>query len=37
MFLRDRKNSLVALPVMCWEYKYSMRVHVSLTIVLVGL
>ena len=37
VFLKGSKNSLVALSIMCWEYTDSMRVHVSLTIALVGL
>ena len=37
IFLGGSKISLVALPIMCWECIYSMKVHVSLTIALAGL
>ena len=37
VFLGDSKNSLATLSIMCLEYIYSMRVHVSFTIALVGL
>ena len=37
VFLGGSKNSFVALSIMCLECIYSMRVHVSLTIALVGL
>ena len=37
VFLEGSKNYLVALSIMCWECISSIRVHVSLTIALVGL
>ena len=37
VFLGGSKNSLTTLSIMCLEYIYSMRVHVSFTIALVGL
>ena len=36
-FLGGCKNSKVTLSIMCWECIYSMRVHASLAIALVGL